>query len=998
MSAQSSWSMKGASSQNTRRGTRSAVDTGVTVGDWINRKILSGANDVRADASTPEGLAAAIDRLSRRIEATEHRSTLAITGIDQTVLGLVSRMQAAEGEQLNLEQRHHQALEDLTNAREALLARIDRLENESSSSRNLDALRSLEASLARLSMHVADNSKALSAQIDRYGDEIAGLEDHLSEASEAAEARFAAFADVDDALNRSIQELSEAQAAQGEKLDSLNSAVSAVDARVDDAAERTARASQSAAEATHRAERVESALSNESTQREAAVAQLTEYADRLSAAEQVTNSAIRSLEDSFKALESRVRSAESGVSEAAGLRAEFGDQLCSLGRELGELVDSTRETLAARLQSVASEQRVDAIEARLDSIMSDISLGEQQRAEALDRIVMELAKVSDAVDQRIRETGMEAEARVEQRAHMAIKRTETAAHHSETAAQRSETAARMAQDAVGTAEQRMDDRAKSHIKRLEKVARAAGEGSTMRAELEARIKAMETKSRAELGAVRETVDDLGKAHEQTQSAISGLSDQFDDLAGRASQPGQAISTEDLDQRIRDSEQRTKRMIDDIIARSAQSPEPKPTAAPSQVTEAILGLDLRLSGDFYGKTTVHNLEPTDSADPDAAYIAGLAEGSSESPDDDTAFAPVALPGRAAFGGDNDFGEKAKISTTPFDQVDVSDDIDTPFDEPDPDDDPDRISGFDDSDSEDEVWPSPDREGAMFTRDTLENQPGLRTQNPVVVPKREDSGLGLGASLAARTGQSRGSLALASGMAFTAVGAATYLLYEERAVSGAQPNEADIAHSTGQTTGNGAALIDVTSPVLQADLAKAGNDVVALYNIGVEHLQAERDERGAALILIAAEQGLADAQHHIGMLYSRGVGVNADQHMSRTWTERAANAGHPRAMHDLGVKFANAKGAPQSYEQALRWFEDAALLGVVDSQYNLGVLYEQGLGAPTSIIQAHAWYSLAASGGDQEAQTRADELARTLTRRELEASRAKAAQLAEKSVSG
>ncbi len=77
---------------------------------------------------------------------------------------------------------------------------------------------------------------------------------------------------------------------------------------------------------------------------------------------------------------------------------------------------------------------------------------------------------------------------------------------------------------------------------------------------------------------------------------------------------------------------------------------------------------------------------------------------------------------------------------------------------------------------------------------------------------------------------------------------------------------------------------------------------------------------------AEQGNADAQYNLGLMYDKGYGV------------------------------------PQDYGQARQWYEKAAAQGKTNAQYNLGVLYHNGHGVPKNLVQAHKWFNLSAAKGD------------------------------------
>ncbi len=76
---------------------------------------------------------------------------------------------------------------------------------------------------------------------------------------------------------------------------------------------------------------------------------------------------------------------------------------------------------------------------------------------------------------------------------------------------------------------------------------------------------------------------------------------------------------------------------------------------------------------------------------------------------------------------------------------------------------------------------------------------------------------------------------------------------------------------------------------------------------------------------AEQGDADAQYNLGLMYDRGYGVPQDYVQARQWYEKAAAQGDARAQYNLGVRYARSHGVPQDYVQAHKWFNLAAANG-------------------------------------------------------------------------
>ena len=56
-----------------------------------------------------------------------------------------------------------------------------------------------------------------------------------------------------------------------------------------------------------------------------------------------------------------------------------------------------------------------------------------------------------------------------------------------------------------------------------------------------------------------------------------------------------------------------------------------------------------------------------------------------------------------------------------------------------------------------------------------------------------------------------------------------------------------------------------------------------------------------------------------------------------------------------------------------YEKAAAQGIAGAQYRLGALYHHGYGGPQDFVQAHKWYNLAAANGEKKAARLRDTLA-------------------------
>lgn len=112
---------------------------------------------------------------------------------------------------------------------------------------------------------------------------------------------------------------------------------------------------------------------------------------------------------------------------------------------------------------------------------------------------------------------------------------------------------------------------------------------------------------------------------------------------------------------------------------------------------------------------------------------------------------------------------------------------------------------------------------------------------------------------------------------------------------------------------------------------------------------------------AEQGDANSQYNLGLMYARGQGVARDYKQAAQWYEKAAQQGVPAAEYNLGVMYANGQGVPKSSQDAEKWFLKAAQQGVRAAETDLGNIYSEGDGAFKNYSEAEQWYRKAADQG-------------------------------------
>jgi hypothetical protein len=78
--------------------------------------------------------------------------------------------------------------------------------------------------------------------------------------------------------------------------------------------------------------------------------------------------------------------------------------------------------------------------------------------------------------------------------------------------------------------------------------------------------------------------------------------------------------------------------------------------------------------------------------------------------------------------------------------------------------------------------------------------------------------------------------------------------------------------------------------------------------------------ASMLLVRplAENGVAEAQHKLGILYLQGRGVQQDPAQAREWLLKAAAQRYPEALHSLGVIYGHGEGVDPDLVESLKWF--------------------------------------------------------------------------------
>jgi TPR repeat protein len=120
------------------------------------------------------------------------------------------------------------------------------------------------------------------------------------------------------------------------------------------------------------------------------------------------------------------------------------------------------------------------------------------------------------------------------------------------------------------------------------------------------------------------------------------------------------------------------------------------------------------------------------------------------------------------------------------------------------------------------------------------------------------------------------------------------------------------------------------------------VLAGFTEGVAAYEAGNVPLAVKEFRTAAEEGHADSQFNLGLMYEKGIGVSKDEKEAVAWYLKAALQGKSYAQYNLAVLYENGRGSDVNFAQAHQWYRKAAVQGDGLAVGNLGMLYLRGQG--------------------------------------------------------
>ena len=133
---------------------------------------------------------------------------------------------------------------------------------------------------------------------------------------------------------------------------------------------------------------------------------------------------------------------------------------------------------------------------------------------------------------------------------------------------------------------------------------------------------------------------------------------------------------------------------------------------------------------------------------------------------------------------------------------------------------------------------------------------------------------------------------------------------------------------------------------------------------------------------AEQGDANLQTGIGLMYKEGLGVIQDDKEAVKWFRLAAEQGRVDAQFNLALMYDKGHGVLEDHKEAAKWYKLAAEQGYAIAQFQLGVMYNNGQGVLQDYTRAHMWFNLVSAAGDAQGIKNRDIITKKMTPQQIE----------------
>ncbi len=978
---QGPWSVKGIDPKARELARERAQRQGVTLGQYLNSLLLEADSapvaDISLGAALPHPASVSddhdlrrmsqeIDQLAQRLEASTSRSARAVAGIDKSILGLMGKVDSSGKAQLQALERVTRALGEIESTQSALRMRIDTLESSTNRSPTLDALKTLEASLARLSDTVqsrAQDQDAFRALFDDKVNQVASKVDDVARSVDTA---------VSNAIRTNAAGIAGRVDQIEEKMQTVERRIEAGINKITDAATRfeqfESKAERAVGDTTYRMERAlettldrSRAMSKEVLSRvdgmeeknREAVASLSDavnrITERLGRAERKSDTAVGVLERAINDIDERVHKTSHLAEDFAQLQSTFQKRLDSLAEDLSRPIHAVRADVERRFEEIArtnNPEKIERLERTIRQLQEQIQDAESRQADAVEAMSSQVDRLSRAVDERLRSV----EARGDQRSIDDVRRemaklsdtiearlNTTVDDKLQALEKRSAGAIDSVGEQVALVAERLQQRQDESVRRLsDRIAEsAASERSLDNSEidrladrLDERVKESERRSAEAIGQIGEQVARVADRL-QTQHAESL----------RAFEARLTDSGRNYENKLTDVLSEVQRRMEEVGEQSADLLAPMQKTV-SSLARRLEGLEDSRRGAAFAPQVTRDIPVV--SDDFVILDDDLTETQNEAPIAPAALAAVELADAVA-----DSEDIVGVEPPPFDRMTDPRDAHLFSEEPAPTAAPAPPPAGEDAASIEDLLEADDELLGPAPTDTFTaDLPSDDSREKLSAGYLEEARRAArqnrrAAAVPAKKGMGKGPL-IASGMLAVAVagGAAFTVMRGKQEAQGDDFAKLDPAAPT-ETAGTPGAADDVLFSE-HTDESTAALSATELF------------EDGAAPAPAAAAAPAAPA------LRSEPVEA-APAAVSAISLSDAVRSGDPVALHDQALELL--QGGEKA--KGVQMLKDAASRGLVMADYRLAKLYERGEGVPRDMAASRSWTEKAAVGGNIKA---------------------------------
>ncbi|MGE3143282.1 MAG: hypothetical protein AB7L65_08165, partial [Hyphomonadaceae bacterium] len=499
--------------------------------ETMERKLADTQHETRrlvqsAIAEAKDARAALIERLSRsetdarriqealieRIAGLENQSGGALAETAEEIRAVQAAMaarldkieQGGREATAGLRQAAGAAIADLRNAQLGIAARLKLMEENTATAGGAVDLESMRAAQSALSDRLARLERAVAQP--SVPPELAARLDRIERAHDALEPEFSARLDrLEDrpALDPDLA----ARLARLEEVDQ-SAAAAALEARFE---ELSARVAGGVAEAAGASQTLEASLQR--------------LAERIAETESTANNAIRTLEETVAGLGAKVSAADTQA-ETESLRALLEARINGLAEQITTTVQGVRSELVERIEAANAapaldDTQLDGLESALADVNMRLASAERRQAQTIEAISVEIKRMSETVDRRLR--------------------------------------------AVETRESEAAEQSGASEAVREEVSRLAAALEARFEEIERREAAAFDRMGLEVGRLSERLEDrFATVETRSAQAIEQVGEQVARMAERFNQRQDGLAR-DLSERLLDSEERAKARVSDAIS-------------------------------------------------------------------------------------------------------------------------------------------------------------------------------------------------------------------------------------------------------------------------------------------------------------------------------------------------------------------------------------------------------------------------------------------------